>query len=93
MRSGIAGSVMYWTGLGKSHIKIDIQEVYDMKKMPFGGYYPTFQVSSAEGKTILVTTTRGKVLNVTKCQGRMQEREKIMPLRFYAFSNGIKIIH
>ena len=97
MRSGIVGSVMYWTGLEKSHIKIDIQEVYDMNKMPFGGYYPTFQVSSAAGKTILVTATRGKVLNVTKCQKRMQatkcqERmqagEKIMPLRFYAFSNG-----
>lgn len=97
MRSGIAGSVMYWTGLEKGHIKIDIQEVYDMKKVPYGGYYPTFQVSSAEGKTILVTTTRGKVLNVTKCQKRMQETkcqermqagEKIMPLRFYAFSKG-----
>lgn len=88
MRSGIVGSVMYWTGLEKSHIKIDIQEVYDMNKMPFGGYYPTFQVSSAAGKTILVTATRGKVLNVTKCQKRMQAGEKIMPLRFYAFSNG-----
>lgn len=88
MRSGIVGSVMYWAGLEKSHIKIDIQEVYDMNKMPFGGYYPTFQVSSAEGKTILVTTTRGKVLNVTKCEKRMQAGEKVMPLRFYAFSKG-----
>ncbi len=43
MRSGLAGSVMYWTGLEKGHIKIDIQEVYDMKKMPFGGYFPTFR--------------------------------------------------
>ena len=34
MRSGIVGSIMYWTGLEKSHIKIDIQEVYDMKKVP-----------------------------------------------------------
>ena len=24
MRSGIVGSIMYWTGLEKSHIKIDI---------------------------------------------------------------------
>ena len=88
MRSGIAGSVMYWTGLEKGHIKIDIQEVYDMKKVPYGGYFPTFQVSSAKGKTILVATTRGKVLNVTKCQKRMQAGEKIMPLRFYAFSKG-----
>ena len=88
MRSGIVGSVMYWAGLEKSHIKIDIQEVYDMNKMPFGGYYPTFQVSSAEGKTILVTTTRGKVLNVTKCEKRMQAGEKIMPLRTYALSKG-----
>ena len=97
MRSGIVGSIMYWAGLEKGHIKIDIQEVYDMKKMPYGGYFPTLQVSSAKGKTILVTATRGKVLNVTKCQKRMQatkcqERmqagEKIMPLRFYAFSNG-----
>ena len=37
---------------GKGHIKIDIQEVYDMKKMPYGGYFPTLQVSSAKGKTI-----------------------------------------
>ena len=97
MRSGIVGSVMYWAGLEKGHIKIDIQEVYDMKKVPYGGYFPTLQVSSAKGKTILVTATRGKVLNVTKCQKRMQatkcqERmqagEKIMPLRFYAFSKG-----
>lgn len=97
MRSGIAGSIMYWTGLEKGHIKIDIQEVYDMKKVPYGGYFPTLQVSSAKGKTILVAATRGKVLNVTKCQermqatkcqGRMQAGEKIMPLRFYAFSNG-----
>ena len=41
MRSGIVGSVMYWTGLEKGHIKIDIQEVYDMKKVPYGGYFPT----------------------------------------------------
>lgn len=97
MRSGIVGSVMYWAGLEKGHIKIDIQEVYDMKKVPYGGYFPTLQVSSAKGKTILVTATKGKVLNVTKCQKRMQatkcqERmqagEKIMPLRFYAFSKG-----
>lgn len=88
MRSGIVGSIMYWAGLEKGHIKIDIQEVYDMKKMPYGGYFPTLQVSSAKGKTILVTATRGKVLNVTKCQERMQAGEKIMPLRFYAFSNG-----
>ena len=88
MRSGIAGSIMYWAGLEKGHIKIDIQEVYDMKKVPYGGYFPTLQVSSAKGKTILVTATRGKVLNVTKCQKRMQAGEKIMPLRFYAFSNG-----
>ena len=88
MRSGIVGSVMYWAGLEKSHIKIDIQEVYDMNKMPFGGYYPTFQVSSAAGKTILVTTTRGKVLNVTKCEKRTQAGEKIMPLRTYALSKG-----
>ena len=81
MRSGIVGSVMYWAGLEKSYIKIDIQEVYDMNKVPFGGYYPTFQVSSAAGKTILVTTTRGKVLNVTKCEKRMQAGEKILPLR------------
>lgn len=88
MRSGIVGSVMYWAGLEKGHIKIDIQEVYDMKKVPYGGYFPTLQVSSAKGKTILVTATRGKVLNVTKCQKRMQAGEKIMPLRFYAFSKG-----
>lgn len=88
MRSGIVGSIMYWAGLEKGHIKIDIQEVYDMKKMPYGGYFPTLQVSSAKGKIILVTATRGKVLNVTKCQKRMQAGEKIMPLRFYAFSNG-----
>ena len=88
MRSGIVGSIMYWGGLEKSHIKIDIQEVYDMNKMPFGGYYPTFQVSSAEGKTILVTTTRGKVLNVTKCEKRMQAGEKVMPFRSYGFSKG-----
>ena len=88
MRSGIVGSIMYWTGLEKSHIKIDIQEVYDMKKTPFGGYYPTFQVSSAAGKTILATTTRGKVLNVTKCEKRMQAGEKVMPLRSYGFSKG-----
>ena len=88
MRSGIVGSIMYWAGLEKGHIKIDIQEVYDMKKMPYGGYFPTLQVSSAKGKTILVTATWGKVLNVTKCQKRMQAGEKIMPLRFYAFSNG-----
>lgn len=88
MRSGIVGSIMYWGGLEKSHIKIDIQEVYDMKKVPYGGYFPTLQVSSAKGKTILVTATRGKVLNVTKCQKRMQAGEKVMPLRFYAFSKG-----
>ncbi|RHU99696.1 hypothetical protein DXB96_15030 [Clostridium sp. OM07-10AC] len=62
MRSGIVGSIMYWTGLEKSHIKIDIQEVYDMKKVPYGGYFPTLQVSSAKGKTILVTATRGRCL-------------------------------
>lgn len=88
MRSGIVGSIMYWAGLEKGHIKIDIQEVYDMKKMPYGGYFPTLQVSSAKGKTILVTTTRGKVLNVTKCEKRMQAGEKIMPLRTYALSKG-----
>ena len=88
MRSGIVGSIMYWTGLEKSHIKIDIQEVYDMKKVPYGGYFPTLQVSSAKGKTILVTATRGKVLNVTKCQKRMQAGEKVMPLHFHAFSKG-----
>lgn len=88
MRSGIVGSIMYWGGLEKGHIKIDIQEVYDMIKVPYGGYFPTLQVSAAKGKTILVTATRGKVLNVTKCQKRMQAGEKIMPLRFYAFSNG-----
>ena len=57
-----------------------------MKKMPFVGYYPTFQVSSAEGKTILITTTRGNVLNVTKDEKRMQAGEKVMPLRSYGFS-------
>lgn len=88
MRSGIVGSIMYWGGLEKSHIKIDIQEVYDMKKVPYGGYFPTLQVSSAKGKTILVTATRGKVLNVTKCQKRMQAGEKVMPLHFHAFSKG-----
>ena len=53
MRSGIVGSIMYWAGLEKGHIKIDIQEVYDMKKMPYGGYFPTLQVSSAFSSDIL----------------------------------------
>lgn len=87
-KSGIVGSFLYWSGLVKGKIQIDILEMYDMKQVPFGGYYPSFQVSSAKGKKIFVMTTKGKVSNVDNDQARMMDGKKPAVLRNCAVSNG-----